>query len=767
MKKLCLLIIIFLYPSITFALDRFTISGYVRDTFSGEELIGTSIYIDELKTGASSNVYGFYSLTIPAGDYTIRYSNVGYIAKEISVSLSENIINNIELSVEPVVVKSTKVTAGVADENIRQVEMGSFKFRPEAIKEIPVIFGEQDILKTIQLMPGVKSNNEGESGFCVRGGRVDQNLILLDEAIVYNITHFLGFFSVFNSDAIKDVKLIKGTSSSEYGGRLSSVLDIKMNEGNIKRFAASGGIGLISSRLTLQAPIVKDKGSFIVSGRRTYFDMFLKLSKDEEIRNSAMYFYDLNLKTNYHLGNNDRIFLSGYFGRDVFNFNDEFGIDWGNKTATLRWNHIFNNKIFLNSSVIYSEYDYIISLDFADELIDINSSINDFSIKEDFQYFINPKHALKFGLNFIYHNFLPGKITANEESMVNEKTINNKYALENAVYINHEFKISDQLSTNYGLRYSGFGAYGPSVVYDYNEGGDPVDSTEYESRKLIKYYGDLEPRLSINYILNESSSTKISYARNKQYNHLLSISTSTTPFDLWQPSTSIIKPGISDQVALGYFKNFDENNYEASIEFYYKDIRNLVDYKNGANIFMNEYVESELVFGRGWSYGVELLISKKTGKTTGWLGYTFSRTRSQFDAIDNGNSFPARQDRTHEISIVGMHNINSKWKISATWIYHTGNAVTFPSGKYEVDNHVVNLYAERNGYRMPAYHRLDLALTIKGERSSWNFSLYNAYGRKNAYSIDFRTNENDPTKTEAVRMSLFSFFPSITYNFNW
>ncbi len=767
MKRFCLLILLLIYSDISFAQDKFTISGHVRDESTGEELIGTSIYIEELKTGSSSNVYGFYSLTIPTGDYTVRYSNVGYITEKISITLSDNITKNIELKVKPIVLKSTSVTAKAADENITQIEMGTIKLKPETIKDIPVIFGEQDIMKTVQLMPGVKSLNEGSSGFSVRGGKSDQNLILLDEAIVYNTTHFLGFFSVFNSDAIKDVKLIKGTASSEYGGRLSSVLDMKMNEGNIKKFDASGGIGLISSRLTLQAPIVKNKGSFILSGRRTYFDVFMKLSKDEEIKNSAMYFYDLNIKTNYRLGNNDRIFLSGYLGRDVFEFNDEFGISWGNKTATLRWNHIFNNKIFLNSSLIFSKYDYVVSLDFADELIDIRSLIKDYNIKEDFQYFINPKHAVKFGLNVLYHDFLPGKLSATEESTVNEKTIKNKYALENAVYINHEFDATSQLTINYGLRYSGFGVYGPGVVYKYNSEGIPLDSTNYDGSDLIKYYGGFEPRISFNYILTESSSTKISYARNKQYLHLLSISTSTTPFDLWHPSTSIIKPGISDQVAIGYFRNFEENNIEASVEVYYKEMKNLVDYKNGANIFLNEFVESELVFGKGKSYGAEFLVSKRSGKLTGWFGYTLSRTRNKFDAIDNGAAFPARQDRTHEVSLVGMYDLSNSWKLSGTWVYHTGNAVTFPSGKYKVDDHIVNLYTERNGYRMPAYHRLDLSLTLKGDGWSWNFSLYNAYGRRNAYSIYFRKNEADLSKTEVVRMSLFSFFPSLTYNFTW
>lgn len=768
MKTLSLLLILFLYSSVFPAQDKHTISGHVRDASTGEELIGVSVCLkSNTKTGTISNVYGFYSLTIQDGEYTIRYSMMGYDAKEISVSLSESLTRNIELSERAVVLDAISVTAEIADDNIRQVEMSSVKLQPAKVREIPVIFGEQDIMKTIQLMPGVVSIGEGESGFSVRGGGTDQNLILLDEAIVYHSSHLLGFFSVFNSDAIKDVKLIKGTASSEYGGRLSSVFDIKMKEGNIKRFSGMGGIGLISSRLTLQAPIVKDKGSFMMSGRRTYFDLFMKLSSDEAVRNSTMYFYDLNLKTNYRFGDNDRVFLSGYFGRDVFGFDDQFGIDWGNKTTTLRWNHIFSNKLFLNSSIIFSKYDYVVGIDWSDELIDIRSSITYYCVKEDFQYFITPEHGLKFGFNTQYHVILPGEISASNESSINEKEVQRKHALENAAYLGHEYDVTDRLRLSYGLRYSSFGVYGPGIVYEYDDDGEPVDSTEYDSREFVMRYDGVEPRLSINYILNESSSTKLSYARNRQYLHLLIPSASITLFSLWHPSTSIIKPGISDQVALGYFRNFDDNNYEASVEVYYKDLKNQVDYKNGADIFINEHVEAELVFGKGVSYGAELLIKKNYGRYTGWLGYTLSRTTRQFDAIDDGKSFLAKQDRTHDVSVVGLYDIGARWTCSAAWVYHTGKAVTFPSGKYEIDGHTVNLYTERNGYRMPAYHRLDLGVTYKVGRASWNFSLYNAYGRRNAYSISFRENEDDPTKTEAVRLALFSFFPSITFNYQW
>ncbi len=767
MRDFALLAILILLSGVASGQEKFTISGHVRDASSGEELIGASVHVNQLKTGTSANLYGFYSLTIPAGDYTIRCSMMGYDTKETGVSLTESITRNIELSVKPILLDPTSVTARAADENLRKVDMGSLELRLDKVRDMPVIFGEQDIMKTIQLKPGVNPGREGEAGFSVRGGGADQNLVLLDEAVVYNTSHLLGFFSVFNSDAIKDVKLIKGTASSEYGGRLSSVLDLKMKEGNIKELSAVGGIGLISSRFTLQSPIVKDRGSFMVSGRRTYFDLFMKLSSDDDIKNSTMYFYDLNLKTNYRLGNNDRVFLSGYFGRDVFAYTDEFGVDWGNKTATLRWNHIFGDQLFLNSSLIYSTYDYLIGITYSGELIDISSSIVDVNLKEDFQYFITPRHTLKFGLNTTYHTFHPGRISAKQEKFVNELELRTKRALETALYINHEYELSPLLTVNYGLRHSGFGIYGPDMVYDFDDAGFPTDSTEYESRELIKYYGGLEPRLAVNYVLNDHSSAKFSYARNRQYLHLLSASTSTTPFDNWLPSTNIVQPGTADQVSLGYFRNFDDNGYETSFEVYYKDFRNQIAYRGGADIFLNPYVEAELVFGRGWSYGAEFMVERKFGKLNGWLSYTLSKTMRQFDEINDGTAFPARQDRTHDISVVGLYDVSSKWTIAATWVYSTGNAVTFPSGKYEVDDHTVNLYSDRNASRMPAYHRLDVAFTYKKQRSSWNFSLYNAYGRRNAYAINFRKNEDDPTRTEAVRLSLFSFFPSITYNFKW
>lgn len=774
MQKCIYLTLLFFLISfnIISAQEKRTISGHVKDASTGEELIGATIFIKELLVGTTTNVYGFYSLTIPAGTYTVKYSFIGYKPQEITLDLYQNIKQNIELAESATTLEEVVVTAKSADENIKSSEMSMVKINVKKVKVIPVIFGEQDILKTIQLLPGVNSAGEGNCGFYVRGGGVDQNLILLDEAPVYNASHLLGFFSVFNSDAIKDVKLIKGGMPAEYGGRLSSVLDVKMNEGNSKKFEVSGGIGTIASRLNIQGPIVKDKGSFIISGRRTYADIFLNFSSNELQKSTKLYFYDLNTKANYRLGEKDRIFLSGYFGRDVFAFADRFGFNWGNTTATLRWNHLFNDKLFLNSSLIYSDYNYVISIQGFDNLIDISSGIRDVNLKEDFQYYINPKNTLKFGLNIIYHTFMPGEISASDDSFINDKIIDKKYALESAAYISDELNVTQKLKLNYGLRYSMFTALGPGDVYTFDDEDEIIDTTKYTSGEIIKNYWGLEPRISANFMLNEKSSVKASYARNYQYIHLLSNSTSSSPTDLWLPCSNIIKPQISDQVALGYFRNFKDNTFETSVEVYYKNMQNQIDYKNGADILLNEKVESQLVFGKGRAYGIEFFIKKKFGRLNGWIGYTLSKTERKFDEINNDAWYPAKQDRTHDVSIVGIFELSNRWTFSATWVYNTGNAVTFPSGKYEVDGQTVSLYTERNGYRMPAYHRLDIGATLLSKKtakfqSSWNFSIYNVYARKNAYTITFRENENDPTKTEAVRLSLFQIVPSVTFNFKF
>lgn len=757
-----------------FAQQKYTISGNLSDATTGEGLIGATVQVDELETGSITNVYGFYSITIPEGSYNLTISYVGYQTRAEAIELNESKKLNLELQPQSTTLEEVVVQSERPDKNVQSTQMSVNKLEMQAIAKIPVIFGEQDIIKTLQLLPGIKSS-EGGGGFFVRGGGADQNLILLDEAPVYNASHLLGFFSVFNSDAIKDLTIYKGHIPAEFGGRASSVLEIQMNDGNSKKFNASGGIGLIASRLTLEAPIVKDKGSFIISGRRTYADVFLKLSNNEDLSNSILYFYDLNAKANYRLGEKDQIFLSGYFGRDKFGFSDVFGFDWGNTTATLRWNHLFSDRLFLNSTLLFSDYNYKVEIGGGEEDSEgftITSAIQDFSLKEDFEYYINPRNTLKFGLNIIKHAFIPGEIATGLASNVNDLQLQKKYAWEGAAYISDDMEVTDKLKLNYGLRYSIFTQVGPGEIYTYDEDGDIATARDYDSGEAVKTYGGLEPRLGVTYLLSETSSLKTSFGRNRQYLHLLSNSTSGTPIDLWIPSSNNVKPQYADQYALGYFRNFNDNALEGSIEVYYKDMQNQIDYKTGADIIFNETVESQLLFGKGWSYGAEFYLKKNIGDLTGWVSYTWSRTERKFDGVDNGEVFPANFDRTHEIALVGIYELNSKWSLSATFVYNTGNAVTYPVGKYEVDGEVINLYSKRNESRLPDYHRLDMGATrILKKRpnfeSSINISVYNAYARKNAYSISFREVASDPTRTEAVKLSLFSILPSLTYNFKF
>ncbi len=768
-----LLINIFLFNALFSQSDKTsTLSGFIYDANTGETMIGANVYIKELGTGTSSNEYGFYSITIPSAKYNIDFSFVGYEKKSHQIDLTNSKKLNVNISSTSYNLDEVVILEKKADENVKSTAMGTSDIVPKEIDKVPVIFGEKDILKTIQLLPGVSSAGEGNSGFIVRGGSTDQNLIILDEAPVYNASHLLGFFSVFNSDAIKNAKIIKGISGPEYGGRLSSVLDISMKDGSTKQYSAYGGVGLISSRLTIEGPIVENEGSFIFSGRRTYADIFFPLFGDDQLKNSSLYFYDFNGKLNYKLGENDRIFLSGYNGRDNFSFNDEFGFDWGNTTGTLRWNHIFNEKLFSNTTLLYSDYNYDIIIEDAEQSTTISSGIKDINFQQAFQYYYNTDHTFKFGLNGVYHTFLPGEIAVTGNTNFNSKKIDDNYAVEANAYFGHEWKVTEFFRLNYGLRYSSFNLIGEGKVYSFDEFGIPTNTEIYERGDLIKSYSFLEPRLSVNYLLDETSSVKLGYARNTQNIHLLSTASTSTPLDIWQPSTALIKPEVSDLVSVGYFRNFLNNEYSASLELYYKDMQNLIEYKNGADIFLNEFIESQLVFGNGWSYGMELYVEKKVGKFTGWLSYTLSSTDRKFDAINNGESFPARQDRTHDVSLVAIYNMNENWSFSANWVYNTGFAATFPSGKYEIDGQTVNLYTERNGHRMPDYHRLDLGATYYFNRSEENemsltFSAYNAYARENAYRITFEENKDDPTKTQAVKLALFSIVPSLTFNFRF
>ena len=760
-------------PLLLMAQPRHTVSGTVRDSASGETLIGASIFLLERPHSAVlSNAYGFYSLGAPPGNYHLIVSFTGYRSDTIPVNLEHDLTNPIQLTPGAPQLQEVVVTGNRNANNVTKPLMGVQKLSINEIKDIPVIFGEKDILKTIQLLPGVQSAGDGNSGFYVRGGTVDQNLILLDEATVYNPSHLLGFFSTFNSDAIKDVTLYKGAIPAEFGGRLASVLDVRMNDGNDKDIHGSGGIGLISSRLELEGPIEKDNGSWIVSARRTYGDLFLKLSKDTNTNRSSLYFYDINAKANYKLGEKDRLYLSGYFGKDNLGLGNTFGLDYGNSTGTLRWNHIFSNRLFSNTSLIYSKYNYDITVNDANNNIGITSYIRDIHFKEDLQYYANADNKINFGVDVIHHTTSPGVITASQSSSFNGLTIQSKHALESAVYFSHDLSIGNDININYGLRAGLFTVYGPGSFYTYDSAGLAVDTATYRSGQVVKNYFNLEPRFSMSYKLTDVSSMKISYTRTTQNLHLLSNSTSSNPTDVWIPSSNNVKPEIADQVSLGYYRNFDDNRYEFSTEVYYRSMQNQIDYKNGAQLVANENVESQLIFGKGRSYGLEMFFKKKFGQFTGWVSYTLSRTERQFAGINNNSWYPANQDRTHDISIVGVYKINSKWTISGDFVYYTGNAVTWPTGKYDVNGKVVWLYSNRNANRMPPYNRLDIGATLQGKKtkkfdSNWNFSVYNVYGRENPYSINFQQDPGDASKTQAVQWALFRWVPSITYNFKF
>lgn len=770
--RLSILAVLILMRFELFAQEKFTVSGHVKDSQSGEEMIGAIISIKEDKRiHAMANSYGFFSLTVPTGEYVLVVKYIGYQPFEQKIRLNQNIALDILLEATKFETEEVIVTGKKDSENVTGTQVGVQKLQINEISKIPVIFGEKDILKTLQLLPGIKSAGDGNSGFYVRGSNSDGNLILLDEAVVYNASHLLGFFSTFNSDAIKDVTLYKNAMPANYGGRTASVLDVKMKEGNNQKFGLSGGIGLIASRLSVEGPMVKDKGSFLISGRRTYADVFLKLSKDSTINKSILYFYDVNLKANYKLGSKDRIFVSSYLGSDKLGLGTTFGIDWGNTTATVRWNHQFSPKLFLNTSTIYSKYTYNIKLNTGTGDINVKSIIDNYNLKEDFTYFYNPKNTFSFGLQTTYHQITPGQISSSDTSLV-FRVLQKKYALENAFYVSNEMKVSSRLSAIYGLRLSTFSLLGGGDFYTYNTKGEVTNTTTYANGAFIKTYVNWEPRLSVNYSLTETSSIKLGYARNAQNLHLISNSTTSYPTDLWIPSSKNVKTEISNQVSIGYFKNFAENNFEFSTETYYKTMSNVIDYKDAANTRANDKVEGELLFGIARAYGIEFLLKKKTGKLTGWIGYTLSKTEKQIDGINNNQWYNARQDKTHDISVVGMYDLSKKWTLSATWVYNTGFAVTFPSGKYMMNNEVKFYYTERNGYRMPAYHRLDIGATYTMKKSatresSLNFSLYNAYGRENAYSITFSESETDPTKTDAVQTSLFRYVPSITWNFKY
>lgn len=774
--------LLLIITTVATAQKKVSLSGYVKDAASGETLIGAGIYIKEAETGIATNAYGFYSISIPAGSYTLIVTYLGYNTLEQTVNIIENKALNIDLKPVGKEIEEVVISDERKDENVQGTQMGTVMLTTETVKKLPVMFGESDILKTIQLLPGVQSAGEGNSGFYVRGGGPDQNLVLLDDAVVYNTGHLFGFFSVFNSDAIKSTTLIKGGMPANYGGRLSSVVDVSMKDGNAKEYHAEGGIGLIASRLTLEGPIVKDKSSFMLSARRTYIDLITKPFLKGETRGSGYYFYDLNLKANYIIGRKDRIYLSGYFGRDVFKFNSSEGtfkanIPWGNATGTIRWNHQFNDKLFVNTTLVYNDYKFEFKGSQNDFNVQFNSGIRDLNGKVDFDYYTSFNHHFKFGLNYTYHMFTPSQVSGSSGDIeFDPENALKKYAHEAGLYLLDEFDPAPWLRVNAGIRYSYFGQVGPYTQYNIDDNGNRIDSTDFASGRLVKSYGGLEPRLNLRFTLNPLTSIKASVSRSYQYIHLVSNNGTTLPTDIWVPSTALVRPQEAWQYSLGVFRNFFDNALETSIEVYYKDMQHQIEYRSGYTPTSFRDPELDFVFGRGRAYGAEFFINKTKGKFTGWIGYTLAWTYREFKDLNDGERFPAKYDRRHDLSLVGSYEFNKKWTVSGVFVFGSGNAITLPTGYYFIGQSLIQDYSKINQYRIFPYHRLDLSViyTPRGEtkrrwKGSWAFSIYNVYNRFNPYILYVSTEGNllNGANVSVKQVSIFPIIPSITYNFKF
>ena len=763
---------------------RVVLNGYVKDSLSGESVIGATVVISGQSKGVMSNQYGFYSITLDKGTYTINVSHVSYLGRSITINLDSNFSQNFDLVSKSAAISEVVVYSKRRDGNVKNAQMGKVDLSMNQIRNIPAFMGEVDLLKAIQLLPGVRNAGEGNAGFYVRCGGPDQNLIMLDDAVVYNTGHLFGFFSIFNSDAIKNVSLIKGGMPAQYGGRLSSVVDVAMKDGNINKMQMDGGIGLIASRFSIQGPIKKNKASFILSARRTYIDALVKpaISKSSSFYGSGYYFYDVNAKVNYRFSEKDRLYLSGYFGRDVFDFvsakrSFKTNIPWGNATGTLRWNHVFNRRLFANTTLVYNDYKFKFTAQQESFEIGLSSGIRDVTLKTDFDYYPLPNHKLKFGGLLTKHKFVPNVVTGRQDSII--FTPNNegsKYAVETALYLQDDWELGEKWKINYGLRYSTFAQVGPYNLYTRDADGNKLDSIVYKNLKTVKAYGGLEPRVTIRYAIDDETSLKAAVTRNLQYIHLVSNAGTTLPTDLWVPSTYIVKPQISWLYAAGLFKNFKDNTYETSLEVYYKDMRNQVEYKEGYTPSLAD-PEEEFVFGKGWSYGTEMLVNKLKGRFTGWVGYTLSWTWRKFPQLNDGEKYPVKYDRRHDLSVVANYEASRKWKLGAVFVYGTGNAITLPERFYVINGVLTQEYSRLNQYRMKAYHRLDLSATLtpvpKKKRkltSYWVFSIYNVYSRLNPYFIYFDQNgsaTNGDLKVEARQVSLFPVLPAVTWNFKF
>jgi hypothetical protein len=781
MKRIPVFLLLIL-ASISVFGQKYTLSGYLKDKSNGEGIIGATAYIKELNKGVMSNPYGFYSISVPKGTYSVVFSFIGYkpITQTIDLNLNQNL--DIMLEVEAKELEEVVVSGEKKNRNVESVNMSMTKLPVKMIQKLPAFMGEVDIIKSIQMLPGIQSGGEGSSGLYVRGGGPDENLMILDEAPVYNASHLMGFFSVFNSDAIKDIQVYKGGIPAEYGGKASSVIDIRMKDGNSQKFHLEGGIGNISGRLTVEGPIIKDKWSFILSGRRTWADIVGRAAGIEQLKGNKLFFYDLNGKTNVRLSKKDQIFLSLYTGDDYFSMGKAIYMRWGNATSTLRWSHLFGEKMFSNTSLIYSKYDYNLGVPGGGaSQFDWSSQIKDYNLKEDFTWFFNPQNKVNIGFNAIYHHFEPGKVEANDSSFYHDLTLTNYNAIENAFYISNEQMVGSKITLKYGLRYSMFQQIGKGVERLYlnpahPQTGEEVGIKEYKQGELMgPYYGHFEPRLGLKYSLDQKSSVKVSYNRMVQNIHLISNTNSPTPLDIWLPSTRYIKPLITDQVGLGYFRNFMSDAVETSVEVYYKNMQNVLDYKDGAQLFLNEDIETEMLTGDGYSYGLEMLVKKQQGKFTGWISYTLAKTMRKIPGINDGKAYPSSYDRTNDINLILSYEFNNRWTVSANWVYASGSPTSYPAAKYNIQGNSIYYYTARNSNRIPDYHRLDVSMTYDFKRNSYsiykqslNVSLYNVYARRNAYSIYPRQNEDNPNVTEFVRLSIIgSIIPSITYNFNF
>lgn len=776
MKKTLLLFASVIFTYLTFGQEKFTLSGYISDE-NGEMLPGVYVIIPNSTIGTVTNVYGFYSLTLPKGIYTVRFTFIGYQSREMEIDLTASQKLTLSLLPSTSAIDAVTITAERKDENVKEITMSNVQLPARIIRKIPNLLGEVDIIKSIQLLPGVQSSVEGSSGFYVRGGNADQNLILLDGATVYNPSHLFGFFSVFNGDAVKNIELFKGGIPAEYGGRLSSVLDVRMNEGNTQKIRGSAGIGIISSRLTLEGPIIKDKMSFIISGRRTYADLLLPFASDSVAQDSRLYFYDLNAKINYQINQNNRIFLSGYFGRDVNVIGNMFQMNFGNATATLRWNHIYKDRLFSNLTLVFSDFNYNLGVPNGPMAFKWLSHIVDYSLSNDYTFYLNPSNTLKFGLQATYHTIKPGSIeSTSSTSFMTPIHYPDNHGIESAVFLSNEQKAGSRLTLLYGLRLSMYQNIGTGTLYHYNSDFEVTDSTVYQRGDIFNTFVSLEPRLNLRFTLNDRSSLKASYNRTVQYLQLASNSTATFPLDMWFMTNPNVKPQKADQVALGYFRNFNDNELEFSVEVFYKKIYNAIDFKDHAVLAPQQYLEGELRIGEARSYGAEFLLRKQSGKLSGWISYAYIRTFRKIPAINNGKEFSPTYDKPHNVSVVLNYEISKRFDVGLNWVYSTAIPVTVPKAGYYYGNIWVPEYSERGGTRIPgtAYHRLDLSLnyyfkTFKRE-SNLNFSVYNVYNRHNAFAIYFRDKNLDregsggETGIEVIKLYLFPIVPAITYN---